>query len=69
MSYRRDHRGSRSALFNNLDTLEAGGLRTSSSYSSGIDDHDNEQTMDSLRDRASFLKRDSLVLPVWLTCS
>ncbi|XP_042031036.1 bet1-like SNARE 1-2 [Salvia splendens] len=57
MSYRRDHRGSRSALFDNMDTLEAGGLRASSSYSSGLDDHNNEQTMDSLHDRVSFLKR------------
>ncbi|XP_057783271.1 bet1-like SNARE 1-2 isoform X2 [Salvia miltiorrhiza] len=40
-----------------MDTLEAGGLRTSSSYSSGMDDHDNEKTMDSLHDRVSFLKR------------
>ncbi|KAG6393123.1 hypothetical protein SASPL_147355 [Salvia splendens] len=47
----RDHRGSRSALFDNMDTLEAGGLRASSSYSSGLDDHNNEQTMDSLHDR------------------
>ncbi|XP_047950383.1 bet1-like SNARE 1-2 [Salvia hispanica] len=57
MSYRRDHRGSRSALFDNMDALEAGGLRTSSSYSSGMDDHDNEKTVDSLHDRVSFLKR------------
>ncbi|XP_047953695.1 bet1-like SNARE 1-2 [Salvia hispanica] len=57
MSYRRDHKGSRSALFDNMDTLEAGGLRASSSYSSGLDDHNNEQTMDSLHDRVSFLKR------------
>ena len=53
----RDHKGSRSALFDNMDTLEAGGLRASSSYSSGLDDHNNEQTMDSLHDRVSFLKR------------
>lgn len=53
----RDHRASRAALFDNMDSLEEGGLRSSSSYSSGIDDHDNEKTMDSLHDRVSFLKR------------
>ncbi|KAL0368403.1 UNVERIFIED_CONTAM: Bet1-like SNARE 1-2 [Sesamum calycinum] len=53
----RDHRSSRAALFDNMDSLEEGGLRSSSSYSSGIDDHDNEKTMDSLHDRVSFLKR------------
>lgn len=53
----RDHRSSRSALFDNMDSLEAGGLRASSSYSGGMDDHDNEKTMDSLHDRVSFLKR------------
>ncbi|XP_075512203.1 bet1-like SNARE 1-2 [Primulina tabacum] len=56
MSYRRDHRASRSALLDKLDSLEEGGLRASSSYSNGIDDH-NEQAMDSLHDRVSFLKR------------
>ncbi|KAL0322492.1 UNVERIFIED_CONTAM: Bet1-like SNARE 1-2 [Sesamum angustifolium] len=40
-----------------MDSLEEGGLRSSSSYSSGINDHDNEKTMDSLHDRVSFLKR------------
>lgn len=54
---RRDPRSSRSALFDNMDGLEEGGLRSSSSYSGGIDDHDNEKTMDSLHDRVSFLKR------------
>lgn len=53
----RDPRGSRSALFDNMDGLEEGRLRSSSSYSGGIDDHDNEKTMDSLHDRVSFLKR------------
>ncbi|EYU32531.1 hypothetical protein ABFS83_14G024000 [Erythranthe nasuta] len=57
MSYRRDNRSSRAALFDNLDSLEEGGLRSSSSYSSGIDEHENEKTMDSLHDRVSFLKR------------
>ncbi|KAK4388189.1 Bet1-like SNARE 1-2 [Sesamum angolense] len=57
LSANRDHRSSRAALFDNMDSLEEGGLRSSSSYSSGIDDHDNEKTMDSLHDRVSFLKR------------
>ncbi|PIN10504.1 V-SNARE [Handroanthus impetiginosus] len=57
MSYRREHRSSRAALFDNIDSLEEGGLRSSSSYSSGIDDYDNEKTMDTLHDRVSFLKR------------
>ncbi|PIN16408.1 V-SNARE [Handroanthus impetiginosus] len=57
MSYRREHRSSRAALFDNMDSLEEGGLRSSSSYSSGIDDYDNEKTMDTLHDRVSFLKR------------
>lgn len=57
MNYRRDHRASRASLFDNMDSLEEGGLRSSSSYSSGMDDHDNEKTMDSLHDRVSFLKR------------
>ncbi|KAL2463705.1 Bet1-like SNARE 1-2 [Forsythia ovata] len=57
MSYRRDHRPSRAALIDNYDSIEEGGLRTSSSYSHGISDHENEGAMDSLQDRISFLKR------------
>ncbi|KAL8486590.1 hypothetical protein ACS0TY_022855 [Phlomoides rotata] len=57
MSYRRDHRSSRSALFDNLDKLEEGGIRSSSSFSGGVDDQGNEKSMDSLHDRVSFLKR------------
>ncbi|KAL3812493.1 hypothetical protein ACJIZ3_013761 [Penstemon smallii] len=55
MNYRREHRSSRSALFDDLE--EGGGLRASPSYSNGMEDHDNEKTMDSLHDRVSFLKR------------
>ncbi|CAA3021580.1 bet1-like SNARE 1-2 [Olea europaea subsp. europaea] len=57
MSYRRDHRASRSALLDNFDSIEEGGLRASSSYSHGISDHDNEGAMGSLQDKVSFLKR------------
>ncbi|CAI9775953.1 unnamed protein product [Fraxinus pennsylvanica] len=57
MSYRRDHRASKSALLDNFDSIEEGGLRASSSYSHGISDQDNEGAMDSLQDRVSFLKR------------
>ncbi|XP_073134967.1 bet1-like SNARE 1-2 [Henckelia pumila] len=56
MSYRRDHRASRGALLDNLDSLEEGGLRASSSYSNDNDDH-NEKAMDSLHDRVRFLKK------------
>ncbi|KAL3634501.1 hypothetical protein CASFOL_021555 [Castilleja foliolosa] len=52
-----DNRASRAALFDDMDSLEEGGLRSSSSYPSGIDEHENEKTMDSLHDRVSFLKR------------
>ncbi|GER41587.1 Bet1-like snare 1-1 [Striga asiatica] len=57
---RRDNRASRASLFDNMDSLEEGGLRSSTSYSGGIDDHDNEKTVDSLHDRVSFLKRGHL---------
>ncbi|XP_051152634.1 bet1-like SNARE 1-2 isoform X2 [Andrographis paniculata] len=56
MSYRRDHRSSRSALLDDLGSLEEGSIR-SASYSNGIDDNDNEKAMDTLHDRVSFLKR------------
>ncbi|KAI3695641.1 hypothetical protein L1987_78640 [Smallanthus sonchifolius] len=57
MSYRRDNRSSRSALFDNLDGIEEGGLRASSSYSHDIDEHENEKSLNSLQDRVVFLKR------------
>ncbi|KAK4478183.1 hypothetical protein RD792_017466, partial [Penstemon davidsonii] len=60
----REHRSSRSALFDDLE--EGGGLRASPSYSNGMEDHDNEKTMDSLHDRVSFLKRVSSISRVHL---
>lgn len=56
----RDVRGSRNALF---DDIEDGGIRASSSYSSHeIDEHENERAMDGLQDRVLMLKRVSFVL-------
>lgn len=52
MSHRRDQRGSRAALF---DDLEEGGLRASSSQD--VDERGNEKAVESLQDRVSFLKR------------
>lgn len=49
---RREHRSSRSALF---DDLEEGGLRTSSSVE--IKEHDNDKALYTLEDRVSILKR------------
>ncbi|KAJ0727304.1 putative BET1-like protein [Helianthus annuus] len=57
MSYRRDNRASRTALFDNLDGIEEGGLRASSSYSRDIDEQENEKSLNSLQDRVVFLKR------------
>ncbi|KAA3454523.1 bet1-like SNARE 1-2 [Gossypium australe] len=57
MSYRRDHRSSKSALFDGLDNLEEGGLRASSSFSHDVKDHDNGKAIESLHDRVAFLKR------------
>ncbi|XP_045831636.1 bet1-like SNARE 1-2 isoform X2 [Trifolium pratense] len=56
MSYRRDNRSSKSSLLD-LDSLEEGGLRASSSYSSEINEQDNDKAIDTLHDRVSFLKR------------
>ncbi|KAK6781005.1 hypothetical protein RDI58_023189 [Solanum bulbocastanum] len=57
MSYRRDHRGHRSALFDNYDSIEEGGVRASSSYQRDLDERDNDKAVDSLQDRVSFLKK------------
>ncbi|XWS08825.1 hypothetical protein CRYUN_Cryun40dG0033700 [Craigia yunnanensis] len=57
MSYRRDRRSSKSALFDGFDKLEEGGLRSSSSFSHEIKEHDNDKAIDSLQDRVTFLKR------------
>ncbi|KAF4349862.1 hypothetical protein CsatB_026393 [Cannabis sativa] len=54
MNYRRDHRSSRSSLFNDL---EEGSLRSSSSYSHDINEHDNDKAVESLQDRVIFLKQ------------
>ncbi|KAG6593850.1 bet1-like SNARE 1-2 [Cucurbita pepo subsp. pepo] len=53
MSYRREHRSSRSALF---DDLEEGGLRASASAVE-IKEHDNDRALLTLEDRVSILKR------------
>ncbi|KAG5554437.1 hypothetical protein RHGRI_012087 [Rhododendron griersonianum] len=54
---RRDYRASKAALFDGIDNIEEGGIRASSSYSREIDDHTNDNALDSLEDRVSFLKR------------
>ncbi|KAL5542192.1 hypothetical protein UlMin_009902 [Ulmus minor] len=54
MSYRRELRSSRTSLFNDL---EEGSLRTSSSYSQDINEHDNDKAVETLEDRVVFLKR------------
>ncbi|KAL9998555.1 putative BET1-like protein [Helianthus debilis subsp. tardiflorus] len=51
----RDVRGSRTALF---DDIEDGGIRATSSYSSHeIDEQENDRAMDGLQDRVLMLKR------------
>lgn len=57
MSYRRDHRAHRAALFDNYDSIEEGGIRASSSYPRDLDERDNDKAVDSLQDRVSFLKK------------
>ncbi|XP_024026319.1 bet1-like SNARE 1-1 [Morus notabilis] len=54
MNYRRDHRSSKTLLFNDL---EEGSLRASSSYSHDINEHDNNKAVESLQDRVVFLKQ------------
>ncbi|XP_062108139.1 bet1-like SNARE 1-1 [Humulus lupulus] len=54
MNYRRDHRSSRTSLFNDL---EEGSLRASTSYSHDINEHDNDKAVESLQDRVIFLKQ------------
>lgn len=67
----REHRASRGALFDEYDGLEEGGLKASSSYSSGIDERDNDKAMDSLKERVVFLKKVSFTLGIllyhWIT--
>ncbi|XP_071688489.1 bet1-like SNARE 1-1 [Rutidosis leptorrhynchoides] len=57
MSYRRDNRALRNSLFDNLDGIEEGGLRASSSYPRDIDELENEKSINSLQDRVVFLIR------------
>ncbi|XP_021899545.1 bet1-like SNARE 1-2 isoform X1 [Carica papaya] len=57
MSYRREHRASRTSLFDGLDGLEEGRVRASSSYSHEISEPENDKAMDNLQDRVSLLKR------------
>ncbi|GJT33997.1 bet1-like SNARE 1-2 [Tanacetum coccineum] len=52
----RDDRGSRNALLDNLDSLEEGGLKASSSYTRD-NEHENEKALNILQDRVLFLKR------------
>ncbi|GMN53472.1 hypothetical protein TIFTF001_022605 [Ficus carica] len=52
--FKRDHRSSRTSLLNDL---EEGGLRSSSSYSHDINEHDNDKAVETLEDRVIFLKR------------
>ncbi|KAA8527742.1 hypothetical protein F0562_035389 [Nyssa sinensis] len=60
MSYRREHRNSRAALF---DGIEEGGLRDTS-YSHEIDERSNNRAIDSLQDRVIFLKRSTQIFHV-----
>ncbi|KFK22138.1 hypothetical protein AALP_AAs47043U000300 [Arabis alpina] len=53
MNYRRENRVSRTSLF---DGLEEGRLRASS-YSHDITERDNDEALENLQDRVSFLKR------------
>lgn len=55
----RDHRATRSALFDNYDNIEEGGIRASQSYSRDMDERDNDKAMDNLQDRVTFLKKVS----------
>ncbi|CAL9225330.1 unnamed protein product [Arabidopsis halleri] len=55
MNYRRENRASRTSLFDGLEGLEEGRLRASSSYSH--DERDNDEALENLQDRVSFLKR------------
>ncbi|CAA7028099.1 unnamed protein product [Microthlaspi erraticum] len=57
MNYRRENRASRSSLFDGLDGLEEGRLRASSSYPHDTSERDNDEALENLQDRVSFLKR------------
>lgn len=55
----RDSRASRSALFDDYNGLEEGGLRASSSYSHESSERENDKAVDSLKERVVFLKKVS----------
>ncbi|KNA23007.1 hypothetical protein SOVF_028670 isoform A [Spinacia oleracea] len=57
MSYRRETRASKIGLFDGYNSLEEGGLRASTSYSSDISEHENDKALDTLKDRVFFLKQ------------
>ncbi|KMT15694.1 hypothetical protein BVRB_3g056790 [Beta vulgaris subsp. vulgaris] len=57
MSYRRETRASKAALVDGYNSIEEGGLGASSSYSSDITEHENDEALDSLKDRVFFLKQ------------
>lgn len=54
MSYRRETRATKADGYN---SIEEGGLRASSSYSSDISELDNDNAFDTLKDRVFFLKQ------------
>ncbi|KAJ8421568.1 hypothetical protein Cgig2_021108 [Carnegiea gigantea] len=53
----RENRSSRASFFDGYDTIEEGGLKASSSYSSDIIEYENEKDLDRLKDRVFFLKQ------------
>lgn len=57
INHRRENRSSRASLFDGYDSIEEGGLKPSSSYSSDIVEHENEKDIDSLKDKVFFLKQ------------
>ncbi|CAN8324477.1 unnamed protein product [Cochlearia groenlandica] len=60
MNYRRENRASRTSLFDGIDGLEEGRLRassSSSSYPNDVSERDNDEALENLQDRVSFLKR------------
>lgn len=53
----RETRASKAALVDGYNSIEEGGLGASSSYSSDITEHENDEALDSLKDRVFFLKQ------------
>lgn len=54
--FSRENRVSRTSLFDGLDGLEEGRLKASSSYSHGTSECGDDEALESLQDRVSFLK-------------